>query len=108
MHLDSRHVLRTGDSPPYDESDERTSLSAAAPVVEQERGRAEAHGPRHALEIIAAGRPLPDIVHALCKYLETAAADWERKEVELKRSEAELKRSEAELKRSEAFLAQAQ
>jgi PAS domain S-box-containing protein len=43
---------------------------------------------------IAAGRPLPEVLQALGRCLEAAAADWERRE--------------AELRRSEAFLAQAQ
>jgi C4-dicarboxylate-specific signal transduction histidine kinase len=49
---------------------------------------------RDFLEIIGSGQPLPDVLHALCKFFEEAAADWERRE--------------AALKRSEAFLAQAQ
>jgi signal transduction histidine kinase len=43
---------------------------------------------RDVLEIIGSGRPLPEVFHALCKFFEEAAADWERKEAELKRSEA--------------------
>jgi signal transduction histidine kinase len=59
--------------------------------------RATAHivrGGRHLPAMFAASRPLPDVLHTLGQFFETAAADWERKE--------------AALKRSEAFLAQAQ
>ncbi|HEX8271466.1 MAG TPA: PAS domain-containing protein [Longimicrobiaceae bacterium] len=56
--------------------------------------RAGPAGGREPLEIVAPGRPLPHMLHALCRYLESASADWERRE--------------AELRRSEAFLAQAQ
>src|SRR5918997_555597 len=45
-------------------------------------------------EMIASGRPLPEVLRALGGFFEAAAADWERRE--------------AELRRSEAFLAQAQ
>lgn len=62
--------------------------------VDRGRFRAPPAGGSESLELVLAGRPLPDVLHALCGRLEKAAGDWERKE--------------AELKRSEAFLAQAQ
>jgi signal transduction histidine kinase len=40
------------------------------------------------LELIASGRPVPDVFLALCKFFEAAAAVWERREMDLKRSEA--------------------
>jgi PAS domain S-box-containing protein len=44
--------------------------------------------------MIASGRPLPDVLHALGGFFDAVAADWQQRE--------------AELERSEAFLAQAQ
>jgi hypothetical protein len=37
------------------------------------------------MEMIAAGLPLPAVLNGLCGYFEVAAADWERREAELKR-----------------------
>ena len=94
MRRDTRPGPRAGDSPARDDSGERTNPSGSADVGGRAHGGAARAGGQEPLEIIAAGRPLPDVLHALCRYLETAATEWERRE--------------AELRRSEAFLAQAQ
>ena len=92
MRRDTRHLIRPR------ELSERDDLVTAANDRERhgapERATSDRPGSHDPLEIIAAGRPLPTVLHALCRYLETAATDWER--------------HEAELRRSEAFLAQAQ
>ena len=95
MRCDTRHLLRPSD--PTERDDRPT---APTPTGDRERRGAterqasDRANPLDPLEIIAPGRPLPDVLNALCHYLETVAAQWERRD--------------AALRRSEAFLAQAQ
>ena len=94
MRRDTRPVPRAGDVPAREEPGEQTNAGRVEDVGGRARARAAVAAGEGPLEIIAAGRPLSAVLQALCRYLETAAADWER--------------TDAELRRSEAFLAQAQ
>jgi PAS domain S-box-containing protein len=91
MRQDTRHVLRTEALHARVESGVRTNADASAIGDDQRRSRehyrAEAAGTQP-LEIAAAGRPLSDVLEALSGYLQSVAADWERREAELKRREA--------------------
>jgi signal transduction histidine kinase len=94
MRRETSPAARTLDPRSRHASGGRPDSSLGADGEDRGLARPELAGGGEPLEIIASGRPLPDVLHALCAYLETAAADWERRE--------------AALKRGEAFLAQAQ
>jgi PAS domain S-box-containing protein len=94
MRRDTAHAGCRRDVLSLLERSKWTTASVAEHADDRDHAHTELAGENHPLEMIASGRPLPEVLRALGGFFEAVAADW--------------KGREAELRRSEAFLAQAQ